>query len=392
VNSILDRGQIHYGAALGLNNVVWSIARNGWGGGDELHITNTGATSVDIYRPSNSAPFYSDTGIAKEFTLGPSSSAVFSYLPDSGASYGIAIDPSGGVWVANYEGSPGARSKYEPAEGPVCGAFGIRNPFIPSSEDKKIRCLKPPPGNRFQARGLTVDALNRVWVAYNSTARLVMYDINNDEDELYPARIVNLEGTPVGVGIGAQGTVWVVDQTGSQLMGYNPARPFLDRVNPKYIKMGYSLESTIPYTYSDFTGSQMSLAMPSEGSYSKTITPSSPCPAGKQRRWLRIVWKGFIPASSTGPLNLRMEFAGATSRDVNLSSSSSTSGACASFLAAAEDVTTGGIVIGQRRESCIDVGVVSPFMKLEFKFSSSASSSYTYSPQLEGFQIGSSCD
>lgn len=96
-------------------------------------------------------------------------------------------------------------------------------------------------------RGLAVDEAGNAWIAANNPCDLVRFDRGSGA---YENIALPDCGTPVGVSIDAEGFVWVVDQGSNRAYKIDPAtRAVVNTVT------GLSG----PYTYSDMTGSGLSL-------------------------------------------------------------------------------------------------------------------------------------
>jgi len=96
-------------------------------------------------------------------------------------------------------------------------------------------------------RGLAVDEAGNAWIAANSPCDLVRFD---RQTGAYENVALPDCGTPVGVSIDAEGYVWVVDQGSNRAYKVDPAtRAVVTTVT--------GLAG--PYTYSDMTGSGLSL-------------------------------------------------------------------------------------------------------------------------------------
>lgn len=96
-------------------------------------------------------------------------------------------------------------------------------------------------------RGLAIDEAGNAWIAANSPCDLVRFDraASTFQNIALPGC-----GTPVGVSIDAEGYVWVVDQGSNRAYKVDPATNGIITT-----VMGLSG----PYTYSDMTGSGLSL-------------------------------------------------------------------------------------------------------------------------------------
>lgn len=96
-------------------------------------------------------------------------------------------------------------------------------------------------------RGLAIDGAGNAWIAANNPCDLVRFD---RQSGAYENIALPECGTPVGVSIDVEGYVWVVDQGSDRAYKVDPAtRAVVSTV------MGLAG----PYTYSDMTGSGLSL-------------------------------------------------------------------------------------------------------------------------------------
>lgn len=139
------------------------------------------------------------------------------YIP-----YGVAADAKGRIWMGGYR-------------------RGELIFFDSKTEDFTV--LEKPEGAPNRLRGVTVTKDNQVWVATNAPCGFGHFDANtmkwvNPKIELKGCSI------PVGVGLDAQGLVWVVDQGAQKAFRYNPKTQEI--VTVKGLKR--------PYSYSDMTG------------------------------------------------------------------------------------------------------------------------------------------
>ncbi len=96
-------------------------------------------------------------------------------------------------------------------------------------------------------RGLAIDESGNAWIAANNPCDLVHFDRGSGA---YQNIALPECGTPVGVSIDVEGYVWVVDQGSNRAYKIDPA--------------SYAVVTTVmglvgPYTYSDMTGSGLSL-------------------------------------------------------------------------------------------------------------------------------------
>jgi hypothetical protein len=141
--------------------------------------------------------------------------------------YGIALDPEGRPWIS----SAGAMLRFDPAI---------------------EEFLAIDTGN-VMMRGVAADRVGNVWAAVEEDA----YDdcalaVVDYEHEQLLAPSIKLLGCsePVGVGVDADGLVWVVDQ-GSELAF---------RVDPDTYEAEVAVTGLVlPYTYSDMTGAGLNL-------------------------------------------------------------------------------------------------------------------------------------
>lgn len=141
--------------------------------------------------------------------------------------YGMGIDRLGRVWTGGH--SDGKLVYFDP-------------------KDKKFHAVAKAgnAGNRY--RGIAVGKDDQIWVAVNSECGLAHYDAKHDAwvDELIKLPECD---QPVGVGIDAQGLVWVVDKGADRAYRVDPKGG--DVVQVKGLKQ--------PYSYSDMTGSGLRL-------------------------------------------------------------------------------------------------------------------------------------
>jgi sugar lactone lactonase YvrE len=138
--------------------------------------------------------------------------------------YGIAMDADGTPWVAS--------------------EFDDRLVHFDRASEQFVDHGTTGHGS---LRGLAIDAAGNAWIAANNPCDLVRFD---RQTGAYANIALAGCGTPVGVSIDVEGYVWVVDQGSNRAYKVDPAT--------------HAVVTTVtglagPYTYSDMTGSGLSL-------------------------------------------------------------------------------------------------------------------------------------
>lgn len=179
-----------YGGAIGADGGFWGMGTRG----TLIHVD---PITMDVER-------YDDPDGAK-------------YIP-----YGVAADAKGRIWMGGYR-------------------RGELIYFDSNTEDFTV--LEKPDGAPNRLRGVTVTKDNQVWVATNAPCGLGHFDANTMQ---WVNSKIELKGcsVPVGVGLDAEGLVWVVDQGAQKAFRYNPKTQEI--VTVEGLKR--------PYSYSDMTG------------------------------------------------------------------------------------------------------------------------------------------
>lgn len=141
--------------------------------------------------------------------------------------YGITADAKGRVWMAGHKS-------------------GKLIFFDPSDEQFHEVARANDSGTRY--RGLAIGSDQQLWVAVNQECSLARYDLKQNQWIDQKIDLPECE-EPVGVGIDAQGKVWVVDKGADRAYIYNPTTKGVEQLK--------GLNS--PYSYSDMTGSGLRL-------------------------------------------------------------------------------------------------------------------------------------
>lgn len=147
----------------------------------------------------------------------------FEHIP-----YGVGIDRLGRVWTGGHKN---AKLVY----------------FDPKTESfHEVTAAPTEQGKRY--RGIAVGDDDQIWVAVNNSCGLAHYDAKT---KTWVNGLIALPNCsePVGVGIDAQGKVWVVDKGSDRAY----------RVDPKDSSVVEVTGLKSPYSYSDMTGSGLRL-------------------------------------------------------------------------------------------------------------------------------------
>ena len=148
-------------------------------------------------------------------------------VPDGLASYGIAVDKNGNVWI---------------------GSYGANSMLMYNVQEQKWYPLGNGGG---WVLGLQTDKLGRVWGAGTGPCRLVHADI--DTVQYVNANVV-LPGCsqPWGASVDNEGYVWIVDKANKAF-----------KIDPDTYQVELVVTGLVnPYTYSDMTGQGLQLVLP----------------------------------------------------------------------------------------------------------------------------------
>lgn len=255
-----------YGCAVDSSGIVWSA--------------DVGDTSNSKSRLGSLA--YVDTG---------NPSQVGSRLETKWAwtFYGIAVDPSGNIWLGGYKSKK---------------IFRYR-PNRPSFADLKTGTWTAitQPSALTNSRGIAIDNRGKVWVAIqNGYVWRVDQSIADGEQDL--SNDTNYwkvsGGNVIGVGVDFAGHVWAVsfaNDVASRLDVDAQGNPTLPpTAETQTVPVGNN-----PYTYSDFTGFGLKTVIAPVGRYAYTFHP---CP-GIKADWQAVLYNATLPGKTAITLRVR---------------------------------------------------------------------------------------
>ncbi len=143
--------------------------------------------------------------------------------PDGDSHYGMTVDQKGRPWFANYGGTHGGISVFDP--------------------QTETFTVVPNSGNNLY-RGIAVDSNEQVWVANNGgTNPCGMMQVSGDSLTVVQFHTFPQCGTPVGMSIDVDGDVWLVDYNG-----------WAYEIDPETYAKTLVTIPNVHYTYSDMTG------------------------------------------------------------------------------------------------------------------------------------------
>ena len=143
--------------------------------------------------------------------------------PSGDSHYGMTVDSKGRPWFANYGGTHGGVSVFEPMT--------------------ETWTVIPNTGNNLY-RGIAVDSDSQVWIANNGgTNPCGMMQVSGDTLTAVQFHTFPQCGTPVGMSIDVDGDVWLVDYNG-----------WAYKIDPQTYDKTLVPIANVHYTYSDMTG------------------------------------------------------------------------------------------------------------------------------------------
>ena len=143
--------------------------------------------------------------------------------PDGDNHYGMTVDGKGRAWFANYGGTHGSISMFDPLT--------------------ETWAVVPGAGNSLY-RGIAVDPNGNVWVANNGgTNPCGVMQVSADTLTVVKFHTFPQCGTPVGVSIDVDDKVWMVDYNG-----------WAYKIDPDTYEQTLVPIANVHYTYSDMTG------------------------------------------------------------------------------------------------------------------------------------------
>lgn len=187
--------------------------------------------------------------------------------------YGIAVDAHGSIWTGGW--SCECAYRYDP-------------------DDQSWTTIDLR--GRGNTRGVTPDGEGNVWIAHSTspgTVTRVSIDapgpiVSTDQTELVPVE-GSSDGT-VGVGADFQRHLWIVNRDASTVTRLNLA----DRTQDQFPT------GLTPYTYSDFTGFQLSTTVTPEGHYDQDFEGCEPGNVDDPNitAWGDLTWDVDVPDST----------------------------------------------------------------------------------------------
>lgn len=187
--------------------------------------------------------------------------------------YGVAVDDDGRVWTGGW--SCECAYRYDPADG-AWTTIDLRG--------------------RGNTRGVTPDGEGNIWVAHSTdpgTVTRIPIDVAGPVVAADQTELVTLQGDASGtVGVGAdfERHLWIVNRDSSTVTRMNLG----DRTQQVY-------ESGLaPYTYSDFTGFQLSRIVTPQGHYDQEFEGCEPGNVEDPNitEWGDLTWEADVPDST----------------------------------------------------------------------------------------------
>lgn len=213
--------------------------------------------------------------------------------------YGIAIDGKDRVWMGAWEGGPYVY-RYELPAGGAPGSGTWTRFYVGGLVSNKGTYVD-------RTRGIAADEDGTIWIssdrsktdAGTTAAATQLIAINGDDGGV---RRLAHGGTPydfldmtdadsftaIGVGLDAEGDVWVNNNSGNVVV--------YDHQNAVTL----TKQASGLYTYSDFTGYQLRHFTAPSGSYRYTQTG-----CGTQTRWMQVEWEESTPPGTDIELYVR---------------------------------------------------------------------------------------
>lgn len=200
------------------------------------------------------------------------------------STYGITVDFKGRVWLATGRAllryDPNKSESYAHVEGSM--AYACTGPRSECTELRAGAALDnyrwvsigaPGAGQLF--RGVTADSQGYVFAALQG-GNVVRYEGDTPRNQrILPG--TNLDGASWGMATDADGQIWTI--------GFGQPHPRVFDVEGVLRPEAGDIELTLPYTYSDMTGSQLRFATQPAGTLRRTFEG---CSAEETTRWHAI--------------------------------------------------------------------------------------------------------
>ena len=235
--------------------------------------------------------------------------------------YGITVDSTRNIWVASWDDKKDSNGKPETHGALSRYKMTTLNNVTTTEWTHFSASLDASNDKEWRGRGLTTalkDGRGYIWaVFYNKNdskeAFLVKFDDQAKAND-GPLKTINLNmappsgklpcssKTPIGVGIGYAGSVWVVNQRSDNVCKFTEGNTAdTDSTNDNDELFGIKVGSA-PYTYSDFTGYLLANLTRQEGSYS-VVFPG--CITGKLEQWAHLSYQVETPGASSIEVTVR---------------------------------------------------------------------------------------
>jgi streptogramin lyase len=224
-----------YGAAVGGDGNLWFTTREyDYCGGSGVRTRHIQSINTDT------------------FAVGPA------ICDPYGSHYGIAVDRSNRVWVANW--GQYRVSRYDPLD------------------QSWMHVVLP---GRTHPRGVTIDSAGNIWTSDRNAA--IRFDAETGGSQT----IYNLPGCSTAIGIGADfsDNIWVSCHGSGNAIWLDP-----DTGDTVAIATGSG-----PYTYSDFTGFLRATVTSPEGSYTRLHDSRVACSGDRETYWSQLYWDVATP-------------------------------------------------------------------------------------------------
>lgn len=260
--------------------------------------------------------------------------------------YGFALDKSGNLWVSGPNWGFGNEGRYVGrVDTKRCVDDASCNVEICEGEGDADKCVKQRVPVGFQPYGITVDLQQRVWLAgeqilrydpslppgsrvaqvnvgafnhgiaadekgfiYGAGYGAGIYKVNGQD----PSQFSIIAGTPgvenKGIAVDKDGKIWSIARGQSTALVISPGTTINDSAVVATVQ-GF----VTPYTYSDMTGQQLSLATDVAGYYRRTFEECS------RQDYIRTDWKEVrwdLSTTSSSSAKIRLRY-GNTSDELN---------------------------------------------------------------------------
>ncbi len=203
-------------------------------------------------------------------TNNPSEQTPVYRTPSNQGTYGTTVDGSGGVWLSNWS----TNLKYS----------GYR--FVTATRTWQYGAIYNNQSYTY-TRGMTVDADNNLWYTYYGGASNRVSGLNWRTGQFIKEVYFDTREcvTMAGIGLGINDIMWVPCYSRAAVASFS--------TDPSSTIIQYYPIGSLPYVYTDFTGSLFALFTAPRGQYSEFVQG---CPNGQDiENWHKFVWSGIKP-------------------------------------------------------------------------------------------------